>query len=526
MQNKHPGKSIDGFFPRTTAPRIIGVAPPSKTTEPARPQIGTFTGVGVTMPSYMHRRLDGDTKPLDMALTAGKPKRFRRLRRFRPKFTWKRAVLAVVIIGAGIGLWLGSSFLYNIAKVLHGNPLSIFSTTKLKGEDSGRVNILLAGNSSDDAGHQGADLTDSIMLISIDTKNNQAFMMSLPRDLYVNIPGNGYGKINEAYVDGESQNFNEAGFAQGGMGLLEKVVSQNLGINVNYYALVDYNAFRDAVNAVGGIDINIQSTDPRGLYDPNTDYVTHSVLVKLSNGVQHLNGEQALDLARARGDSASSYGFPLSDFDRTTHQRQELVALKTKATSSGVLANPIKLTQLMNAVGTNVKTDFSPSEVHRLYDISKNISSGQIQSVSLNNVNGNDLLANYTTNSGESALIPAAGLDDYSAIQAYLKKLMSNNPIVKEGATIVVLNGTDTSGLAAKASLALTTKGLTVSGTGDASALQPTSLVIDNSAGKKPASLQLLESIYGKSVTTTNPYAQQYTADFIVVLGKDQVTTQ
>src|SRR5258708_30037544 len=105
------------------------------------------------------------------------------------------------------------------------------------------------------------------------------------------------------------------------MGLLAEVIQQNLGIKTNYYALINYNALKDGVNAVGGIGVNIQSSDPRGLYDPSIDWSTHGPLVKLKNGVQHLNGEQALDLARARGDAYGSYGFARSDFDRTQNQR-------------------------------------------------------------------------------------------------------------------------------------------------------------------------------------------------------------
>lgn len=449
----------------------------------------------------------------------GKPRRFRRLRSL---FTWKRGLALVGIIALLIGGWLGFKFVYNAAKVFHGNIFSALGTTKLQGEDQGRVNILLAGNSADDAGHQGADLTDSIMIISINTKDNTAFMLSVPRDLWVEIPGYGHAKINEAYVDGEEENFNESGYFGGGMGLLQKVIQDNFNINLNYYGLIDYNAFRDMVNAVGGINYTVQSPNPRGLYDPSIDYTTHGPLVRLTNGVHTLNGQQALDLARARGDAYGSYGFPQSDFDRTAHQRQMLLALRSKALSTGVLANPIKLSSLMDAVGKNVKTNFSLSEVHRLYDIGKNITAANIQSIGLNSVNGKDLLASYTSPSGQSALIPATGLDDFSAIQAYLQKLTSNDPVVKEGASVVLLNATDTYGLAAKASKTLTAKGLTVITTGDASTNQAGSTIIDLSNGKDPATRKLLTSLYGNAVTTTNPYGTTYQANFIVVLGADQ----
>jgi polyisoprenyl-teichoic acid--peptidoglycan teichoic acid transferase len=341
----------------------------------------------------------------------------------------KRTAITLVILFLATGGWLGYKFIRDFG---WQNFLSLFNQTKLKGEDVGRVNILLAGYSADDPGHSGAQLTDSIMLVSIDTKNNKAFMISIPRDLYVNIPGNGYAKINEAYEVGQNQHFNTAGYPAGGMGLLEQTVSEKLNVPIDYYALIDYTAFRDAVNAVGGITVNINSTDPRGLYDPSIDYVTNGPLVVLSNGPHTLNGEQALDLARARGDAYGSYGFPLADYDRTLHQRQMLVALVAKAETAGVLANPIKIGNLFDAFSKNVQTDLHLNDARRLNTIMKKIPLSQIQSASLNSANYNgqkavDLLQGYLTPYGQDAIIPAAGIDNYTQIQSYVTQLEAQN---------------------------------------------------------------------------------------------------
>jgi len=448
-----------------------------------------------------------------------------KVKKRRRIFTKKRVALVFILLVLLGGGWLGTKFFSNVSKIFKGNVFSILTVAKLKGEDTGRVNILLAGNSADDPGHDGANLTDSIMVVSINPKDGSAFMLSVPRDLWVNIPNYGHAKINEAYVDGQSGNFSEPGYPNGGMGLLEMVIQQNLGIPIDYYALVNYNALRDAVNAVGGVDINIQSSDPRGLYDPSIDYATHGPLVKLTNGWHHLTGEQALDLARARGDSYGSYGFPLADFNRTEHQRELILAIKNKALSAGVLANPISLGNLFDSIGKNVQTDFSLSEARRLYDIGKGLNDSNIQSVGLNDANGVNLLASYASPNGESALIPAAGLDDFDQIQLFIKRLTSNDPVTREGASVVVLNGTNTGGLAAKAQTTLESKNINVSYIGDAHLPTTTTTVIDASGGKKPATLKLLETQYGKNVTTQNAYAKVYDADFIVVLGSDQVQT-
>lgn len=368
-----------------------------------------------TLPNqlYEHNKEPNSRKVLPKLPKQGKPR-------------WKKALkgFAIVLIALILGSagYLGYKFWRDFG---WGDIESLFDSTKLKGENVGRVNILLAGYSADDPGHEGADLTDSVMLVSIDTKNNKAYMLSIPRDLYVNIPGNGYGKINQAYEEGEADNFSAPGYPSGGMGLLEETVSQKFNVPIDYYALIDYTAFRDAVNAVGGIRIDIQSPDPRGLYDPNTN-------VNLPNGWVTLNGQQALNLARARGDGYGSYGFPQADFDRTLHQRQMLLAIEAKATTAGVLANPIKVGELFDAIGKNVKTDFNTADARRLDEIMKKIPQSHIASAALNAANYDgqknvDLLQSYETYNGEDALIPASGIDDYAQIDAYVAALNAKN---------------------------------------------------------------------------------------------------
>lgn len=478
-----------------------------------------FPAVGMTLSTYKH---DPFAKMKQTATP--KPSRWSRIRAGinRKRAIW--SVVAVLVLAVG---WLGWKFGYNLHKLFGGDPFSIFTTTKLRGEDVGRVNILLAGNSADDPGHQGGNLTDSIMIISIDTRDNTAFMLSVPRDLYVNIPGNGYEKINAAYPDGNADHFSASGYPSGGMGQLEEIVSQDFGIPIDYYALVNYEALKEMVNEVGGITININSSDPRGIYDPDIDYATGQPLARYSNGPHTLNGEQALDLARARGDAYGSYGFAASDFMRTANQRAMLLSLKGKVDRAGFLANPVKLGELFDTIGRNVKTDFKAGEVHRLYDLTKQINSNNIASVGLNNVDGQNLLTNYTAPDGESALVPAAGINNYSAIQNYMRRLTSNNPIVKEDAKIIVLNGTTISGLAATQATLLEAKDVDVTYVGDADTFTLAQTeVIKASGASKPATRKLLDSIYGNAaVTSKNPYKGTYKADFIIVVGRSQQNT-
>jgi LCP family protein required for cell wall assembly len=443
------------------------------------------------------------------------------------------SILTILFVGFGFGTYFGARIIGNVDKVFHGNLFSdvqaIFSTAKLKGEDSGRVNILLAGDSGDDPGHGGAQLTDSIMIISIDTQNHTGFMLSIPRDLWVYIPGWSHQKIN---ASNDVTNFSQPGFPKGGMGQLEQIVQTDLGIPIDYYALIDYTAFKDAVNAVGGISVNIQSPDPRGLFDPNIAKVDGGPLL-LKNGVQTLNGQTALNLARARGDPCYcglvEYGFPQSDYNRTEHQRQMLTALAQKAQSLGVITNPIKVTSIFNAFGNNVATDLSLQGVTRFTQITKGMNVANLQSLVLS-INGkNPLLKDYLAPDGEEALIPTAGIDNFGQIQQYIHQLTSNNPVVREAPSAVVLNASGITGLAHKEATVLQSKGFYVVGAADANNQYPGSMIVDLTKNQKPASKQLLQQLYSSNTTiasdTTSSNeareAQGYNANFVIILGQN-----
>jgi len=409
--------------------------------------------------------------------------------------------------------------------VFGGNVISnigsLFSNdTNLKGEASGRINILLAGDSSDQIGHGGADLTDSILIASIDTQNNTAFLLSIPRDLWVNIPGMGWEKINAAN-DNTATYFQ--GYPQNGMGILEHLITSDLGIPIDYYALSDYGAFSEAVNAVGGVTVNIQSPDPRGLYDPNVD-------LKLPNGPATLDGNEALNLARARGDGYGSYGFPNSDFDRTEHQRQIFTAVATKAKTIGVLTNPIKIGNLFDTLGNNVETDLSLKDVLALIKLTKNMNLSNIQSfaycstlsVGLNGCN-KPILTDYTDPiSGQEAIIPVAGIGDYTQLQQYYNQLTSSNPLVKEDANIVIENGGATSGIAAVYQTKIDNAGGYVSSISDASSVITNNEIIDNSGGLYPNTKNYLESLFGKNIVASTSTNNPSGSTFVVIIGTNQ----
>jgi LCP family protein required for cell wall assembly len=404
--------------PEVRRPEARQSQPRKRAPTNAFPQQNKSSLIGMTLPNNSYAKPNVNKKP--------KKSRFKR--------PWSRkrkvvtSILTVVVILLGVTGWFGSRILGSLDKVFHGNIFSdaeaLFSQTTLKGESSGRINILVAGNSADDPGHDGADLTDSIMLLSIDTKNHTGFMLSIPRDLWVYIPGlDSYDKIN---ATADVTNFSQQGYPNGGMGQLEQVVQTDLGIPVDYYALVNYAAFKDSVNAVGGITVDINSPDPRGLYDSFTN-------LKLPNGEDKLNGQEALNLSRARGDDVAgdiSYGFPNSDFTRTMYQREMVVAILKKATSAGVIANPLKVTSLFSSLSNNVQTDLSLQDVLTLDSLTKGINLSKLGSDTYSSsVDGNTkpLLIGYVDpRSGQDALIPSLGVNDFAGLKAYYQQLIGH----------------------------------------------------------------------------------------------------
>ncbi len=444
--------------------------------------------------------------------------------KFRPKKIIKYSSIAVGTFVIAFGVWFGSSVIGNLDKLFHGNVFTdahaLISGSSLK-ESGGRINILLAGDSVGDPHHAGASLADSIMVISINPKTQKGFILSIPRDLWVYIPSMGHQKINAA---NDVLGFHQAGLPSGGMGQLQQIVQTDLGIPIDYEALIDYTAFRDAVNAVGGITVNINSPDPRGLYDA----FTH---LKLPNGTVSLTGQEALDLARARGDTVSgdvSYGIPNSDFTRTMYQREMLKALFKKALTIGVLSNPIKISNLMSAFGNNIATNLSLGDVMSLIHVTNGLNLNNMHSVTYSYGGAGSLLTNYTDpKSHEEALIPSAGLDNFSQLKAYYQQLTSSNPIAQEAPTVTLLNGSNVSGLASREQKILEAQGFDVTTIADASTEYPSTMIVDNTSGNKQAAATLLEKdIHGTVVNPTNQSAEaqeanNYNTNFVVIMGKD-----
>lgn len=481
---------------------------PQSTSQQAKPQPQERLAIVPELQDTLNPYTETSKTSRQKRAEKGKKPTSNRKRRFK---TFAKVLGVVFLVGV---LAFGFRFYRDVAKITgNNNPLSllgVFNPADLKNEN-GRVNVLVAGNSADDLGHNGGELTDSLMLLSVDTRNNTALMLSIPRDLWVKLPGEGSMKINSVYP-------------LQGMDGLKSTVEDVTGMPVHYTALVNYTAFRDLVNAVGGISITIKSDDPRGIYDPSLDYTSRTccALAKYPNGPVDLNGKQALNLARARGEGYGSYGFAQADFTRTEHQRNMLLGIKDRASDPAVIANPFKVSNLFSAVAGNVKTDLQIDEIQTLYYYSKKIDATKIDSYNINTLKGKGttMLANYTSPNGQSALIPTAGVDDFSEISLQIRRLFNADPVSKEAATVVILNSTDYVGLAKQQTNKLLAKGMDVASEGNFATVQQQTTVIDNTANKMPNTKAYLTANYKASVVQDAATLARYpNADFIIILG-------
>lgn len=249
----------------------------------------------------------------------------------------------ILTIGASImGIIVGVAFYWNWQTLHHvevlSQPTIVMSSDNEKQEKpltitKGWINILLLG--TDNRGDEMAR-TDSIMLVSANVDTHQISVISIPRDTRVNIPNVGLTKINHANIVGEGK---------GGIheGTLEcaKAVSELLGVTINYYVKINFQGFQKAIDAVGGIDVNLPNS-------VNNDYRGEH----LSAGENHLSGDEALRFARAR------YGLPNGDFDRQRAQYYLLSALADQMLEvSNISSLPKKLNIIQQyLIDTNLTT--------------------------------------------------------------------------------------------------------------------------------------------------------------------------
>lgn len=526
---------MDGFIPRRPgAPmnrhQAVGSrsASPSGLTPPASRPKNMAEATGLTRSAGLGlTRTDIDESLKNLDETPGVKGKRRGLAGRRPRslkriLKWTAITGAVVLLG--VGGFVGWKALVASGNILRGNVLGLIQSTPLKQDAQGRTNVLLLGTSEDDPGHGGAYLTDSMMIASVNQEKKTAAMFSIPRDLYVEYGmacNSGYeGKINEYFncvnPDWDSEAAEEERLEQ-----TRKFIGDIFGLDIQYVAHINNTVLKEAVDAVGGVDVDIQgSGGAPGILDRNFDWRCNykCYLVKYDNGVHHLDGEHALFLAMARGDMAPTYGLGNSNFDREQNQQKIILALKEKAVSTGTLTNIGKITGLIDALGNNLRTNVATDEIRTIMSLGMDIKPENIQRISLNDeerpmVRG----ASY---GGASVVIPVAGVFEYDAIRAYIRQQISASPVTREGASIAVLNGSGVAGAAQTEAEKLSDQGFDVSQIDNAPEGEYADVEIYQRTEGLPATKAKLESIYRTKVKTDPPVPVNGNIDFVVIIGK------
>lgn len=433
-----------------------------------------------------------------------------------PVSRWRRwrkpALIAVAAIVPVIMLFLGTRLLLATRKVITRNTgagapalLGRVDPTKLRGEGDGRVNILLLGIGG--PGHEGANLSDTMMVMSIDPRTKDVAMLGLPRDLYVPIPGYGSAKINAAHAYGETQRY-----PGGGPALAKATVTKILDLPVHYYARIDFTGFKRAVDAVGGVDVVVE----KALYDseyPDERNPKRSKTFSLAAGRQHLDGATALKYVRCRKGNCGG------DFGRAARQQQVLLALREKAISLKTLSNPSKLAELISIVGASAQTDLQLHEIRKLADIARRVDPKKVQTKVLDTAPGGLLMFGNIAGAG-SIEIPRAGVGNFSQIQAFVHSFFADSYIKEERASIAIQNGSGRSGVAASVTALLKAYNYHVVETVTAKAPKPTTVIYDYSKGKKPYTLRYLERRFRVQAQRL-PRATGNEADIVLIIGAD-----
>lgn len=449
----------------------------------------------------------------------------------KPKKSHKkrRIILAIVlsiiglIITAAIVLFVWGNDI--IMKITGGKSGlwdvigSIASDTydPLQHDEKGRTNILAFGTSGydmqgteGDRAHDGAQLTDSIMVISLDQKTGDIAMLSLPRDLKLSPTCTATGKINEIFwcnnIDGKNE--------EAGATALMNAVGDILKVKFQYYVHINWGSLVSIVDTLGGIKVTLDED----IHDYNWTKAVFDA------GVEYeLNGEQALALARAR------HGTTLGDFSRGNSQQKILIGLKNRIYERNDLS-VFDLANLAGVLGDNLRTSFSFSELKTLAHLTSEFDLDSMRQVSLLDWNRGIQYMTTAEINGISYVVPAAGVNRYQAIQNYINIQFDSSAIVREQADILILNGTETVGLAASEQKRLEDEDYHIKHVDNApEGVYPGEYSVYALSEDVPETVKELEKLYNVTAKTELPAGINGNGyDIVIILGtpveEEQVT--
>jgi LCP family protein required for cell wall assembly len=446
--------------------------------------------------------------------------------------TTRRTVVAVVAIVAVVGGVFGYQVLDGLAHVFHTSVASVVGSL-VRGQNGStietnqvahdqRINIALYGYGG--AGHDGAYLSDSIMVISIQphaTGPPQVAEISIPRDwaapMY-NAAGHkvDQGKINQAYSDGvlDGDGGVAAGQEDAGGAMADAALSHLLGIPIDYFVGLDFTAFNQGVDAVGGIGIDVPVSFVDRAYPSCAADTCPYETISFTAGEQHMDGATALEYARSRhGDNGQG-----TDFARSQRQQQILTAVKAKVLSIGGIGD---LPSLLKALGGNVDTNMTLDDVEAIYNLVKGVNSAAILHIGLD-----------ATNFLYECNVPACSADflyaydgSYATVDHFIQNVFAPPGSLGEDPNVGIEDGSGTGdGASSRWAGIFGELGWSTRDLGQVPTTSVTE-VIDQSGGTETAAAKWFAAYFGVPVTTApppSPGASGAADGVIVVLGQHE----
>lgn len=369
-----------------------------------------------------------------------------------------------------------------------------------------RISFLLLGVDQR-CDETGPTHTDSIMLATLDPVTKSASVLSVPRDLWVEIPGFGVDRINQAYYFGQVYEY-----PGGGQALARETIAATLGVHIDYYLAIDFEAFTTIVDLIGGIEIDV----PETIDDP--DYPDNCYgydPFHIEPGIQQLDGAMALKYARTR----ATFG---GDVDRAGRQQAVMQAAFDKVLQLDMIPQLIReAPQIWQTLQENVRTNLSLDEIIQLGLLVKDV---QIQMAVIDY----RYVYNETTPDGRQVLVPNREeirklRDQLFAPPPVPTPVIENLPtlVADENARVAIYNGTAVFGLAAATQTYLQSMNVNVTEIGNAdAATYRTTQIIDY--GAHPNTLfYLIQLLQIPPLNVSNGTQPEGEFDMLIILGDD-----
>ncbi len=347
-------------------------------------------------------------------------------------------IVLIVLGGLGFLVYKGHEFTKNLGFNFNANDIiAPQKDPELAKDSSGKyTNILIVGVDT----REKADLlnTDTLILASYNHESKDIVMISIPRDFMVEInDSNWFNKINSVYASAENKKEGS------GMMALRKTITEVTGMEIQYHAMVNFKAFVEIIDAVGGIDINVENSFTDYQYPDGYSYKT----ISFKAGPQTMDGQTALEYARSRKSRDNNEG---SDYSRAKRQQKVIVALQEKILNTSTLTNPKSIMEIFASVANNMKvSEFTIDDIQAGLNLAKDFqeNNGKSYSFVLDPSAGNSQIIstqNLLSADGKQVkdyrIGPKLGFGKYTDINKYVQLCLLHPQLYTENASVYVYN--------------------------------------------------------------------------------------